>query len=170
METVRGEVGTVKIVYMESHLATRPPKTAFSNDEQLRLRGEALERIKEILLPNDGVKKILLIGSSVKGTFGKYASPGFRGSMYSDFDFIVFVQDDYQIPGTLQQEPDGKPFADDSLNLAYRLPKFLHHKYDAEIFFLRSHVSKRPDIQVLGEAAGIPMNVQSKHPHLQVYP
>ncbi len=28
---------------------------------------------------------VALIGSSVKGTFGEYEAPGFRGSLYSDF-------------------------------------------------------------------------------------
>lgn len=166
----RGVVRSAKIAHMESHLVARPKKTVFPNDEQLRLRSEAIDRMKEVLLPNDGIEKILLIGSSVKGTFGEYDVPGFRGSLYSDFDFIVFVQDDYQIPETLQREPDGKPFPDDNLNLAYRLPRFLHDKYDAEIFFIRKNASEKPDIQALGEAAGIPMNDRSKHSHLRVYP
>lgn len=155
---------------MESHLATRPSKTIYPEAEQRRLRDEAVEQIKGFLLPDDGIEKILLIGSSVKGTFGEYEAPGFRGSLYSDFDFIVFVSDDYQIPKTLQREPDGKPFPDDSLNLAYRLPRFLEHKYDAEVFFLRDGVLQNPEIKILGETAGIPMNEQSKHPYLQVYP
>lgn len=155
---------------MEDYLKTRPKKTYFSISEQLKLRRKAEERIKEILLPNEGIQKIILIGSSVKGTFGEYEPPGFRGSLYSDFDFIVFVDDDYQISSSLTLEFDGKPFEDDNLNLAYRESKFVDAKYDAEIFFVRESSLNNYEIIKAAERAGIPMTIDSKHPHLQIFP
>jgi hypothetical protein len=125
--------------------------------------------IKDLLLPNPGILKIVLIGSSVKGTFGQYDPPGFRGSLFSDFDFIVFVEDDYVIPSTIDREPNGKPFADDDLNLAYRVKNFIEGVYDAEIFFVREGSLRSEQICAEGEQAGIPMTNNSQHPHLVVF-
>lgn len=84
----------IELIYyfhMEPHFKTRPKKKPFPIAEQRALREKAEAQMKELLLPHNGVKKIVLMGSSVKGTFGKYEPPGFRGSRYSDFDFIVFI-------------------------------------------------------------------------------
>ena len=109
------------------------------------------------------------MGSSVKGAFGKYDSPGFRGSLYSDFDFIIFVEDDYVIPDQLNRELDGKPFSDGELNLAYRNKNFVDDKYDAEIFFIREANMHKQDIIEEGEGAGIPMTENSKHKYIIIY-
>ncbi|MFH1456288.1 MAG: hypothetical protein ABIF40_05050 [archaeon] len=109
------------------------------------------------------------MGSSVKGTFGKYEPPGFRGSLYSDFDFIVFVEDNYPIPKWLDREPDGKPFSKDELNLAYRNEKFIQDTYDVEVFFIRKSNMTNHKIQKLGELAGIPMSDKSNHKHSVIY-
>ena len=77
---------------MNDYAKTRPAKVTFSLQDQGYLRDRAIEKIKELLLPDEKILKIVLMGSSVKGTFGKYDSPGFRGSLFSDFDFIVFVK------------------------------------------------------------------------------
>ena len=147
----------------------RPKKTIFPTGEIKRLRELAIEKIKSKLLPDAGVLKILLIGSSVKGSFGEYEAPGFRGSLYSDFDFIIFVKEDYEIPSWLERELDGKPFSEDRLNLAYRSCNLVEGKYDAEIFFIRE--SSLNDSNILGDAegAGIPMSFESKHKHLVIY-
>jgi predicted nucleotidyltransferase len=154
---------------MEPHLKTRPHKKAFPQKEIDRLRNKAIDKIKLKLLPDEKVVKIVLIGSSVKGSFGVYDPPGFRGSLYSDFDFIVFVEDDYKIPKWLDREPDGKPFADANLNLAYRNKKFIDDKYDIEVFFLRRTGFEDPAIQTDGELAGIPMTDCTEHKHSVVY-
>lgn len=154
---------------MEKHLVARPPKTSFPIDEQIRLRDLAIDGIKELLLPDEGIWKILLIGSSVKGSFGQYQPPGFRGSLYSDFDFIVYVRDGYVIPSMLKHEPDGKPFSNDKLNLAYRYPRFVENMYDAEIFFIRNSSLSSAPIREEGEQAGIPMSGGSKNPCVIVF-
>lgn len=154
---------------MEQHLVSCPRKTVFDESEQISLRSEAMQKIQTILLPNALVQKIVLIGSSVKGSFGKYDPPGFRGSLYSDFDFIVFVDDAYEIPSALTPEPEGKPFSDITLNLAFRMPKFLRDTYDAEVFFIRETHANGVKIQKIGEDAGIPMTENSLHPHIVVY-
>lgn len=154
---------------MEEHLEKRPPKEIFSAEEINKLRNQAIEKIKSNLLPNDKIIKILLIGSSVKNSFGKYEPPGFRGSLFSDFDFIVFVEDDYEIPKWLDKDPNGKPFPNDKLNLAYRKNKFIESKYDVEVFFIRRKNMMNAKIQGLGEQAGIPMTSDSNHKHLVVY-
>ncbi|MBU1907451.1 hypothetical protein KKD71_04935 [Patescibacteria group bacterium] len=153
---------------MEEHLKSRPKKTPFTIEEQTRLRDSAIRKIQELMLPDDKIIKIVLIGSSVKGHFGEYEPPGFRGSLFSDFDFIIFVSNDYKIPEWLKREPDGKPFADNALNLAYRARNFVEDKYDAEVFFVRESSTQDQKICELGEEAGIPMTEQSKHPHLVV--
>ena len=154
---------------MEKYLKNRPPKKAFRKEATDRLRNQAIDKIKLKLLPDEKIIKIILIGSSIKGTFGEYESPGFRNSLFSDFDFIVFVEDDYKIPLWLNREPDGKPFPDDNLNLAYRNKKFIENKYDAEVFFIKKSNMQDPKIQELGELAGIPMIANSKHKNLVIY-
>ncbi len=154
---------------MEEHLEKRPPKRVFSTEEITWLRNQAIEKIKSKLLPDNKIIRIILIGGSVKGTFGKYEPPGFRGSLFSDFDFIVFVEDGYKIPTWLKKEPAGKPFSDDKLNLAYRKNKFVESKYDIEVFFIKRKNMTNVKIQELGEKAGIPMTPDSNHKHLVVY-
>jgi hypothetical protein len=157
------------IIIMEEHLKKRPQKKVFQKEEIDSLRNQAIDKIKSKLLPDDKIIKILLIGSSVKNSFGEYKHPGFRGSLFSDFDFIVFVEDDYEIPQWLDREPDGKPFPDDTMNLAYRNKKYIEDKYDVEIFFIRKSNMQDSKIQKLGELAGIPMIPNTEHKHLVVY-
>ena len=154
---------------MEKLLISRPSKKPLPQEEQLRLRSIAVTAIKGLLLPNPDILKIVLIGSSVKATFGQYDPPGFRGSLFSDFDFIVYVKDDYLIPSSLEQEPDGKPFADAELNLAYRVKNFVEGTFDAEIFFVREGSLQNEQICTEGERAGIPMNNDSQHAHLVIF-
>ncbi|MAH51694.1 hypothetical protein CMI37_38105 [Candidatus Pacearchaeota archaeon] len=153
----------------EKHLESRPKKTFFSPRTIKRLKDKAAERIKEKFLPNNKIIKIVLIGGSVKNSFGKYDSPGFRGSLYSDFDFIIFVKDNYKIPKWLKKEPMGKPFPDDKLNLAYRNKKFIDKKYDIEVFFIKEKNIKNKKIQKLGEMVGIPMTKKSRHKNWIIY-
>jgi len=154
---------------MNEYLKKRPPKKVFSKEKIDSLRNQAIDKIKSKLLPNKKIIKIILIGSSVKNSFGKYESPGFRGSLFSDFDFIIFVEDDYKIPKWFNRELDGKPFPDNSMNLAYRNKKFIEKKYDVEAFFIRKSNVQSRKIQKLGELAGIPMDSKSKHKCLVVY-
>jgi len=154
---------------MEEHLKKRSPKKVFPKKEIDSLRNQAIEKIKSKLLPDEKIIKIILIGSSVKGSFGEYEPPGFRGSLFSDFDFIIFVEDNFEIPKWLDREPDGKPFPDDSMNLAYRNKRFIEEKYDAEVFFIKKSNAQDSQIQKLGELAGIPMTSKSKHNNLVVY-
>ena len=154
---------------MEDYLKKRPQKKVFQKEEIVRLRNKAIDKIKTRLLPDSKIIKIILIGSSLKKSFGKYESPGFRGSLFSDFDFIVFVENDYKIPQWLDKEPDGKPFPDDTMNVAYRNKNFVENKHDVEIFFMRKTNMQNPKIQRLGELAGIPFTSNSKNNHLIVY-
>lgn len=155
---------------MEAHLTSRPKKTIFDLDKQRELREIAIQQIRKALLPNEGVIKIILIGSSVKETFGSYEAPGFRGSLFSDFDFIVFVKDAYAISEFLEREPNGKPFEDEGLNLAYRQKNFVKERYDAEIFFIRESSLHKPDVSIFAESAGIPLDEHSQNPFITVYP
>lgn len=154
---------------MAEYLDNRPPKKNFPPKEVERLREKAIKEIKSRLLPDDKILKIILIGSSLKDSFGQYDPPGFRGSLYSDFDFIVWVEDDYRIPDWLEPEPDGRPFDEDELNLAFRQKKMIDNKYDVEIFFVRRSSLDDSKIQEMGEQAGIPMTNKSKNSHLMVY-
>lgn len=150
-------------------MKTRPNKKVFPSEEQIRLRDLAIEKIKSKLLPNNKIIKIILMGSSVKDNFGQYEAPGFRGNLFSDFDFIVFVENDYLIPNWLNKEPDGKPFPEEKLNLAYRNKGFIENKYDVEVFFIRKKNMNNTKIQALGEQAGIPMSDTSKNKHIIIY-
>ena len=154
---------------MEAHLHTRPNKTPFAQAEQERLRTLSIEKIQALFLPNDKIIKIFLIGSSVKGTFGAYETPGFRGSLFSDFDFIFFVTDDYTIPDWLECEPNGKPFGKVELDLAYRQKKLIENAYDAELFFIRSSSLQDHQIRSSAEAAGIPLDEQSSNPFIVIW-
>lgn len=154
---------------MEEYSKNRPHKRVISKKEIELLRNKAIDEIKSRLLPDDQIVKIVLIGSSIKNSFGAYDPPGFRGSLYSDFDFIVFVEDGYEIPKWLKREPDGKPFSDNSINLAFRNKKVIDDKYDVEIFFLRRSSFSDMTIQEEGELAGIPMTSNTKQKNLVVY-
>lgn len=145
----------------------KPLKKIYSKKKVDALRNLAIEKIKKLFLPDDQIIKIILIGSSVKNSFGEYEAPGFRGSLYSDF--IIFVEDDYKIPGWLCREPTGKPFASDALNLACRNKNFIGNKYDVEIFFVRRSSMANKRIQSEGEQAGIPMTSTSKHGYMVVF-
>jgi predicted nucleotidyltransferase len=156
---------------MEPHLVSRPIKMPFDPQEQGRLRDLAIRKIKEMFLPDEDIVKIILIGSSVKGTFGKYEPPGFRGSLFSDFDFIIFVRNGYHIPNSLKGEPDGRLFQDEKLDLAYRKGKVVEGIFDFEIFFVRESAMNDPDIIERGEAAGIPMRESTtQNKFVIVYP
>lgn len=109
------------------------------------------------------------MGSSVNGTFGEYEPPGFRSSLFSDFDFIFFVKDDYVIPKWLRREPSGKPFSDDGLNLAYRNTKVIDNKYDVEMFFVREKNLRRAEFIEEAENAGIPLTYNTKHQSVIVF-
>ena len=159
----------VECSHMEKHLQSRPNKKTFSQPKQDELKKKAVDKIKASFLPDDKIIKIILMGSSVKGTFGKYDPPGFRNSLYSDFDFIVFVKNDYDIPNWLTPEPDGKPFADSKLNLAFRNKRFVEDTYDVEVFILKEASYANPDIIREGEMAGIPMTNDSPQKHEIVY-
>jgi hypothetical protein len=154
---------------VDDYLKKRPLKKRLPADLVESLKKQAVAKLKSKLLPDDKIIKIILIGSTLKNSFGQYDPPGFRGSLYSDFDFIIFVEDNYVIPKWLEREPDGKPFPDNELNLAYRSRKFIENKYDAETFFIKRSNMINPKIQELGELAGIPMTETSKHKHLVVY-
>lgn len=154
---------------MEEHLKKRPQKRVFQKEVIDFLRNQAIKKIKSKLLPDEKIIKIILIGSSIKTDFGKYRSPGFRGSLFSDFDFIVFIEDDYEIPQWLDREPNAKSFPDDSMNLAYRNKKFVEDKYDVEVFFIRKSNMQDSKIQELSELAGIPMISDSKLKQLVIY-
>lgn len=154
---------------MEKHLDNRPKKTIYSIDRINNLVVQAEFEIKKFLLPNPNILKIFLIGSSVKGLFGKYEAPGFRGSLYSDFDFIVFVKDGYTIPVDLVFQEDAKPFSKLSWNLAYREKDFIENKYDVEIFFIRESLLNNDLYQEEAELAGIPLNDKSAHNYKVVY-
>ncbi len=145
-------------------------KTPYALEEQLRLRALAIEKIKQVMLPDVGITKILLIGSSVKGNFGEYSPPGFRGSLYSDFDFIVYVTDDYIIPSTVTREPRARPFEKHELNEAYRIEIFIEDKYGAEVFFVRAATLADAIVCAEGEMAGIPMTEETNNPFITVYP
>jgi hypothetical protein len=150
-------------------IQNRPKKECYSSEVIAILRKEAIEKVKLKFLPNEKIIKIYLIGSSIKNNFGKYDQPGFRGSLYSDFDFIIFVEDDYKIPKWLKKEPSGKPFSNDEINLAYRNKNFIDDTYDVEIFFIRRKHMCDKKIQEEGELAGIPMVPESKNIYLVVY-
>ncbi len=147
----------------------RPPKKIYHIQEIEKLRNRAIEKIKTLFLPDEKIIKICLIGSSVKNNFGKYDPPGFRGSLYSDFDFIVFVEDNYKIPKWVIKEPLGKPFSRDEINLAYRIKNFIDNKHDAEIFFIRKKNMHNKQIQEEGELAGIPMTPKSKNLSILIF-
>ncbi len=67
---------------MEEHLKKRPQKRVFQKEVIDFLRNQAIKKIKSKLLPDEKIIKIILIGSSIKTDFGKYRSPGFRGSYF----------------------------------------------------------------------------------------
>ncbi|MFH1236579.1 MAG: hypothetical protein V1685_06650 [Parcubacteria group bacterium] len=147
----------------------RPSKKSFSREATENLRNRAIEKIKSKFFPFSKIIRIVLIGSSLKGDFGQYDSPGFRGSAFSDFDFIFYVKDDYQIPSWLGREPSGKPFSNDTLNLAYRCKNFIDGTYDIEVLFIREKSMYNNKILEEGELAGIPMSKKSKNIHLVIY-
>jgi hypothetical protein len=154
---------------MENHLKSRPKKTIYDPQIINDLRDIAIQTILTTLLPNSAIQKIILIGSSVKDSFGEYEAPGFRGSRYSDFDFIVFTTNNFTPPLWLNREPDGKPFSQDEWNLAYRQKDFILDKFDAEIFFINTQNLTNPDFVEQAENAGIPLSESSSHQFLTVY-
>ncbi len=154
---------------IEKHLKSRPKKTFYSKSVQLNLRKKAIKIIKSEFLPNNKIIKIILMGSAIKNTFGEYEPPGYNNSLYSDFDFIIFVKDTYKIPEWLNKVPNDKTFPEDKFNLAFRNKKFIDNKYDVEVFFVRESIMNDKKMQKLGENNSIAMTKNSKHKYIVVY-
>ena len=75
----------------------RPRKTIFSKSEQRKIFEKAKNFVLNDLLPNSKINKILMFGSLVEGTFGKYEKP-FKNRIFSDVDILIFVEDNFKIP------------------------------------------------------------------------
>ncbi len=82
---------------MEKYTKERPRKIIFSKTEQKKIFEKAKDFILKDLLPNKKISKVLMMGSLVKGTFGKYEKP-FKNRIYSDIDVLLMVEDDFSIP------------------------------------------------------------------------
>ena len=157
---------------MADYTGERPEKKTYNVNRIKLLRDRAIKKIKSIFLPDNRIIKIFLIGSSIKGDFGEYEPPGFRGSLYSDFDFIIFVEDEYKIPRWLKgKQSDAKPFPKSDLNLTHRIKNFVDNKYDAEILFVRRSTMENNEIERMAEEPGceIPFSEKSRWRHFVVY-
>jgi predicted nucleotidyltransferase len=80
-------------VYMEE----RPRKNFFSKSEKRKIFKKAKKFVLKDLLPNSKINRIIIFGSLVRGTFGKYEKP-FKHRLYSDVDFLILVENDFKIP------------------------------------------------------------------------
>lgn len=154
---------------MKFILEKRPRKKSYQLARIAKLKKRAAERISEKLLPDEKIVKIVLVGSSIKNSFGEYDAPGFRDSLFSDFDFVVFVEDDYEIPEWLNKSVYDGPFANKELNLTYRNKRFVEGKFDIDVLFIKRSNFEIKEIKIQGEKQGIPMFDDSKNKYLMVY-
>jgi predicted nucleotidyltransferase len=81
---------------MEEHIKERPKKSILPEDEQKEILEKVKEFVLDDLLPNPKINKIILFGSLVKGTFGKYEKT-YKNRIYSDIDILVMVEDDFEV-------------------------------------------------------------------------
>ena len=65
--------------------------------EQRKILKKAKDFILKDLLPNDKINKIIVLGSIVKGTFGRYEK-AFKKRRYSDIDVLLLVENDFKVP------------------------------------------------------------------------
>jgi len=82
---------------MEEYMKERPRKTIFSKSEQKKIFEKVKNFVLNDLLPNPKINKIIMFGSLVKGTFGKYEKP-FKHRMYSDIDILLLVENNFRVP------------------------------------------------------------------------
>ena len=87
----------------------RPKKIVLSKSEQKKIFEKVKKFVLKDLLPNPKINKILMFGSLVKGTFGKYEKP-FKKRIYSDVDILLFVEDDFKVPKHWKEHFIGKIF------------------------------------------------------------
>ena len=105
-------------------------KIIYPKDKQDQLRDLAIEKLKLRLLPDSNIIKFLLIGSATDNTFGEYSVPNGQGRLYSDFTFIVFIEDSYSFPDWLEKD------ALEGVYQFYNKKNFLFNKYELKIGFV----------------------------------
>ncbi|MDP3918528.1 MAG: hypothetical protein Q8Q35_01305 [Nanoarchaeota archaeon] len=105
-------------------------KIIYPKDKQDQLRDLVIEKLKLRLLPDSNIIKFLLIGSATDNTFGEYSVPNGQGRLYSDFTFIVFIEDSYSFPDWLEKD------ALEGVYQFYNKKNFLFNKYELKIGFV----------------------------------
>ncbi len=140
----------------------RPKKIVLSKSEQKKIFEKVKKFVLKDLLPNPKINKILMFGSLVKGTFGKYEKP-FKKRIYSDVDILLFVEDDFKVPKHWKEHFIGKIF---QVYNRIKLDKKILIQY---LVCKRSNYQNKK-YQKIAENWGVPFLLKkSKHKYIVLY-
>lgn len=147
---------------MEEHMKERPGKTVLPKPEQREILKKAKSLVLKDLLPNPKINKILMFGSLVKRTFGKYEKP-YKGRTYSDIDILLLVEDDFKVPEKWKLH-----FESDLYNV-YNICK-LNGKILIQYMVCRKSSYQNEEHQKEAENWGVPLLLErSRHGYIVLY-
>lgn len=147
---------------MEEYMKERPPKTILPKLEQKKISKRVKRFVLNDLLPNPKINKIIMLGSLVKGTFGRYDKP-FKNRIYSDVDFLLLVENNFKIPKLWKKHYMGKMYQ------VYNRTK-LGGKILIQYAVCRKNSYQNKKHQTEAEEWGIPLLLgKSKHKFKVIY-
>ncbi|NOX71492.1 MAG: hypothetical protein GXO64_02220 [Candidatus Micrarchaeota archaeon] len=149
---------------MGDYLSGRPKKRVLPMDEQERIIKEAVELVRRELSGNPRVKLVMLTGSALSYSIGKYEKPLSEkyARQYSDIDFTAITG------GKLSPKPGWALIAERDFWEVYRLGK-IEGKYPVECLFIEDATLKDDEKRKIAEGKGIPSGRDSPVPHRVVY-
>ena len=145
---------------MEEYMNQRPERVPFPKDVQKKLIERVKEFVRNQLLPNQNINKIILFGSLATGEFGKYEGQ-FQGRIFSDIDLLLLVENTFQVPGNWRIQYEGELY---NIYNAGLLDGFL-----IQYMVCKRSVYENPDSQIDAEDLGVPLLKKTKHKHIVLY-
>ena len=150
------------IRYMEEYMKERPPKTILSKSEQKKIFEKVKKFVLKDLLPNPKINKIILFGSLIKETFGRYEKP-FKGRIYSDVDVLLLVENSFEVPNTWKKHFMGKIYQ------VYNRTK-LDNEILIQYIVCKKEFYQNKKYQNIAEKWGVPLLLdKSKHKYVIIY-
>ena len=140
----------------------RPKKIILSKNKQKTIFEKAKAFVMKDLLPNPKINKIIVFGSIAKGTYGRYIKP-YKHRSYSDVDFLVFVENEFNAPKTWNIHYSGKLYS------VYNRIK-LEHRILIQYMICKKKSYSNKNNQKEAEKWGAPLALEkSKNKHFIIY-
>lgn len=152
----------------EDYEQERPEKDIFSQPRQKAILKQVREFVKDDLLPNPKINKIILFGSLAEGKFGRYKQE-YKGRIYSYIDILLLVDNDFEVPDSWELHFAGDPEFEGDLYQVYNQKK-LESKYLMQYMVCREKSYRREENREVAEKWGVPLKLEeSEHEHQVIY-